>query len=247
MTARLTDRYSGMPGGTLVIEVVVVILGILIAFQIDGWAAHRQELALERQYLLRMQDDLRFEISRFESAIRYADARIASARLLQAALGDRSIAEAQPDKVLEAIEKVAWRSFPQINGFVYSELQSTGSLALIRSQELRQSIAEYYADIAHSGRVGLDFNLQHLFERETAGLLTLDELLDVETAAGSGASLAVSPDRALDIIADLGDRPAAVALLPNLAQQNLFVSKASMSFISNANDLIARIEQLLTE
>ena len=191
MSARWKDRISAAAGGTLVVDVIVVIVGILIAFQIDGWAAHRRDLVLEQQYLRRLQDDLRFEIRRFESAIGYAESRIASARLLEAALTDNAVAAAQPVAILEAIEKVAWRSYPQINGFVYSELQSTGNLALIRSQSLRQAVAEYYADIAHSGRVGLDLNLQHRFEYETAGILTLDELLAIEMSAGGGEPLSV--------------------------------------------------------
>ena len=245
MSSRFSDRLASISGGTLVVEVIVVILGILIAFQIDGWAAHRRDLALEQQYLQRMQGDLQFEIGRFESAIGFAESRIQSARLLEAALANHSVAATRPVEILESIEKVAWRSYPQINGFVYAELQATGNLALIRSQELRLSIAEYYADIAHSGRVGLDLNLQHLFERETAGILTLDELLGIEMAAGGDETVSVSPERAIEIISALSERPAAIALLPDLAQQNLFVSKVSSGYIKAANELTAQIDKLI--
>ena len=129
--------------GTLGLELIVVIAGILLAFQIDRWAQEGREREQEYQYLVRLKEDLQFEIGLMADGIDYAEQRIAAVRLLEEAAANPKIATERPNAFAQAVERVTWRSFPNINAYVYTELQSTGNLSLIQSDALRRDVADY--------------------------------------------------------------------------------------------------------
>jgi hypothetical protein len=153
----------------------------------------------------------------------------------------------QPNAVPMALETATWLSFPQISAFVYTELQSTGGLALLQSQSLRRDLADYYTTVAQESRIGLDLNLQHLFARLTAGILTTSELTKVEEFAGQDKFQDVSASRALEIAQAFAARQEAVGLLPNIAQYHVFNKKITESYRRQALVIIEEIESLLQE
>jgi Family of unknown function (DUF6090) len=180
MFSRLRRNLGESNYGSVGLELAVLILGILIAFQIDRWAEDRRDREQEYDYLVRLKEDLQFEINSINEATEYSEARIAAVLLLEEAISNPSIALERSGAVPVALETATWRSFPQINAFVYTELQSTGNLALIRSDSLRRELADHYSSIRHYSRVGLDFDVQHQFDRLTAGILTTSELQSIE-------------------------------------------------------------------
>lgn len=230
---------------TLVLEVLVVIVGILIAFQIDRWGEEWRDLQLEQEYLSRLKVDIAREIDGIDDATRYALDRIESVRLLEHVIADPELAAEMPAAVLNAVEKVSWRSFPQIPAFIYSELQSTGRLSLIRSQSLRDTLAAYYSTLRHEERVGGDVELQRRFDLHTSGILTTDELIAIENTTRLDEAIAIDAARAVEIARELADRPQALALLPGIAQHNQFVVKVMEANRIHAEELIGVINELL--
>ena len=134
-----------------------------------------------------------------------------------------------------------------IKNLVSTELQSTGGLALLQSQSLRRDLADYYTTVAQESRIGFDLNLQHLFDRLTAGILTTSELSKVEEFAGQGKLQDVSASRALEIAQEFATRHEAVRLLPNIAQYHVFNQKITESYRRQALVIIEEIESLLEE
>jgi len=222
-------------------------VGILIAFQIDRWGEERRERAQENQYLIRLKEDLQFEIGRMDMAMTYANARLTAVLLLEELAADPSAAMEQPNAVPMALETATWLSFPQISAFVYTELQSTGGLALLRSQSLRRDLADYYTAVAQESRIGLDRDIQHLFDRLTAGILTTAELMKLEEVVAHGSLTDVSAARAFEIAQAFAARQEAVDLLPNIAQYHVFNQKMIESYRRQTLVIIDEIESLLGE
>lgn len=54
------------------LELLVVIFGILIAFQIERWAEERRDRQQEYEYLFRLKEDLQSEIGTMDEANEYA-------------------------------------------------------------------------------------------------------------------------------------------------------------------------------
>jgi hypothetical protein len=245
MIERLRQHIASANYGMLGLELFVVIIGILMAFQIDRWAEYRRDRALEHEYLQRLTEELRIEVSRMDDGLQYAKARIAAVRLLEDVASSPDLAANTPGDVAKALETAMWLSFPQVDAFVYGELQSTGNLALIRSQSLRRELSNHYASIHHDARVGLNTEIQHLFEVRAAGILTTDELTMIEKAAWGDKIEGISPPRAVEIAEALAARPEALDLLPSVAQHNVFNVKVIENNRERALAIIAEIDALL--
>ena len=224
-----------------------MILGILIAFQIDRWAEDRRDREQEYEYLLRLKDDLRIEIKSMDTAIEFAEFRIADIVFLEDVVSSPELVNEQLGAVPVAMEMASWRSFPQINAFVYTELQNSGKLALIRSEILGRELADHYTTIQHYSRFGLAVDAEHHFERLTAGILTTAELKNIEEGTWDNAPSNISKERALEITQKFVLRHDAIELLPSIAQHHIFNQKVVESARSRAMLIIERIDSLIEE
>ena len=247
MFARLRKNFTASNYGTLALELVVVILGILIAFQIDRWAEDKRDREQEFDYLARLKNDLQIEIQSMDAALQHAESRIAAVAILEDVLANPSVALEQPVAVAVAVETATWRSFPQINAFVYSELQSTGNLALIQSDLLRRELANHYSSIRHHERVGFDLNIQQEFDRLTAGILSSAELQGIEMGEWDSTTSNISSDRAVQIAKELARRQNAILLLPNIAQHHWFNLKVIEAARGRTLKLVELIDSLIEE
>jgi len=243
---RLRQSIGEISYGTLAIELVVVVLGILIAFQIDRWAEERGDRSEEYKYLVRLKEDLQIEIQSFDRATRLAESRISNVLALEKAIADPSIAQNQ-NQLPAAVTRASWRSFPDIDAFVYTELQSTGNFALIRSESLRRDLSGYYSQIQSNARVGTERHIQEQFDRLTAGILTTAEQMGIQDESWREIPEFFSKERAVQIIESLSNRPDAVALLPSLALQHAFTQEAVGRARTRATALIEQIDSLLEE
>ncbi len=247
MFERLRRNLAESSYGALGLEMLVVILGILIAFQIDRWAEDRRDREQEHNYLVRLNEDLQFEIDSMDEAIQYTESRIAAVLLLEEAIANPAIITERLGAIPVAMETATWRSFPQISAFVYTELQSTGNLALVRSDSLRRELANHYSSIRHYSRVGLDLDIHHQFDRLTAGILSTAELLSIEEGSWNNTATNISDERAHQIIQELVRRPDAIDLLPNVAQHHVFNQKVMELARSRTLKIIEQIEFLIED
>ena len=247
MLERLRRNLANTNYVPLVLELLVVILGILIAFQIERWAEERRAREQEYEYLVRLKEDLNIEIRHMDEAYAYAQSRIEAAVVLEEIVANPSISGDQAVALPLALETVSWRSFPQIEAFVYSELQSSGNLALIRSVSLRRSLANHYTSIRSYSRVGLDLDIQHQFDRLTAGILTTGELRAIEDESWQGEKRTISAERAAEIIDKLLKRQGAIDLIPNMVQHHVFNQKVIQLTRDQAMKIIDQINLLIQD
>jgi hypothetical protein len=241
---RLTERLKQHGWFAVGVDLLVVVVGILIALQVDAWAQGRADRRLERVYLQHLKEDLEIERNRMDAAERFANTRIAAARTLSRLAVEPSYATQHPARVPWAIETASWRSFPRINAYVYGELQSSGRLVLIQSEQLRHRLAEHYTALEHDARVGEDLSAQQRFDAATAGLLDMEELEALERAAGDDRQISITPQRALDLARAFQQRPAALAELPSLVQHHTFNLRVIREMRARADSIIREIDAL---
>jgi hypothetical protein len=246
ITRRIAKRIKEQDWFVVTVELLVVVAGILIALQLDAWAESSRNGQLERIYLQRLAEDLQIEQDQMFSAEQFANSRIEAARLLGSLAIEPKFGLQNPDRVPWAIETATWRSFPKINAFVYSELQSTGRLALISSQDLRRDLAEHYTALQHDARVGDDLTAQERFDAAVAGLLTIDELQAVENSAGDdNVQLSITPERGHELARSFSLRRSAIDELPGIVQHHTFNLRVIGQMRRRADSIIQEIESLL--
>jgi hypothetical protein len=230
---------------TVIVDLFVVVIGILVALEVDAWAQRRDDRRLEVVYLQRLKQDLQIERAGMEASERFAQERIAAARLLGRLTEDGSLAAEPPSNLPWAIETATWRTFPQINGFVYHELQSTGRLVLVRSDALRRALTEHYTLLQQDARVGEDLVAQQRFDAAVAGLLDIDELEAIENVEGDRAKIKMTPERAAELARAFIERPAAAAEVPSLLQHHTYNLRVIRQMRDRGDAIIREIDSAL--
>jgi len=141
---RLANHIRRRDWFVVFIELVVVIVGLVLAFQIDRWREESADRKLEAVYLQRLTNDIESDIPPLESAIRIADMRKNYVELLMAVAEDPAVALEQPMSFLVAIDQASFTFSPSSNRATYEDLRSTGNMRLIRNQELKTRLNDYY-------------------------------------------------------------------------------------------------------
>jgi hypothetical protein len=130
------------------IDFLIVVLGVLLAFQITEWNAERAERVRSQEYLSRIHADLMVDIAALQSHREFWGQ--------VAEHGHVAIRYAETGNVEGVTEWGILKSFLDASqawqfAFVdstYAELRSAGELGLIPDPELRSALADYYVLVA---------------------------------------------------------------------------------------------------
>ena len=141
---RAIDSVRTQDWPALFSELVIVVLGIFIAIQADSWWQHQDDLNQEASYLSRLINDVTDDIGNIEYGIRLAALRKDLADELIAAAENPDGVRKNPVKFLIAVHQSAYTFTPSLNSNTFEELRSTGNLALLRSNDLKAALFDYF-------------------------------------------------------------------------------------------------------
>ena len=127
-------------------ELVIVALGVLIALWADQAMQARQDSSRAVGYLERLQTDIRADIRSLRFSSNQARNRLAITRQVDAWLRDPD-ATPDPDSLVVKTHFAGVTFSPIISKYTIEELKSTGDLRLLRNEELKRQIADYYNQI----------------------------------------------------------------------------------------------------
>lgn len=126
------------------VEILVVVIGLLLALQLDRWREEHLEKQQERAYVGRLIADVEDDVPAIEYAIRLQTLRLDLIELLMATARDEKAAVDDPVVFLGAVNQAAYTYTPALTSHTFVNLRSTGDLRLIRSQELKEVLFDYY-------------------------------------------------------------------------------------------------------
>lgn len=179
-----------IPWPRVLVEGLVIVASILLAFGIDAWWAERTERRAEREDLVRVRDELLADRSRLESFARsQAESASASLAVLRqiADLPTGAGTIEAPDSLLALLLRAPTfeTQTPALDG-----LLGSGRVAIVRDIEVRAAIARYQRSLRNaSGRQNEagEFVEQQLFpdfiQRGDVGDLLLNARNAVQLAA----------------------------------------------------------------
>ena len=136
---RLDWRYG-------VTELLIVVVGVLIALYADGWRQERQNRALEFEYLGRLAEDLRLDTAAVSNIMTLTEDRAGYGQTILSAF-DTGLRSGSGLEFVRAVEWANYFSYPSYSRTTIDDLMSTGNLRLIRSTEVKDAVARYYAEI----------------------------------------------------------------------------------------------------
>lgn len=121
-------------------EIILVVIGILIALSINNWNERQKRNADELAYLKRLQNDIEFSIERTQSGAQFMLNAAEYATSIIDDLNNCSIPAAHQKKFVEGMFLQGKLSPPLLMKGTIDELESTGKLLSIRNVELREQL-----------------------------------------------------------------------------------------------------------
>jgi len=123
-------------------EIVLVMVGILLALQIDNWNEDRKDRRIEVQYMERLLHDLENDTIYFESQILICER---AKNHLDSFLIEMYKAPENPNDVRRIMKHGAFQTDDlTLKNSTYRELISTGSMNIFTDQKVKAAIMDYY-------------------------------------------------------------------------------------------------------
>ncbi len=143
--ARLAKALRRQDWQSVVVEILIVVVGILFALQLDTWNESRKDRNLEQIYLQRLSADLQGDIDGFKNLRRIFQEKFEFIEEIKSGFTPEHI-EHDARSWLERLRYSLYVSLPTVRSATFDELAGSGQLAFIQDLTLRTALAEYYAE-----------------------------------------------------------------------------------------------------
>lgn len=133
-------------------EIFLVVVGILIALQINNWNEEYKDARLEESYYYKFLEDVNQDQLLLEKLIAENNQRIKYANQLLHVLQQEHVNRKEMIFYLrETISKIRFRFRPSTSAF--DDLKSNGKLAIIKDLGLKKQLLNYYAEMEGYGDI----------------------------------------------------------------------------------------------
>lgn len=133
-------------------EIVLVVIGILIALQINDWNQNNKDQKLEQQYYCRLLEDVHQDLSNYNDYVVLLNDRInASNTLIQRLQDDAMPLDSIAPLVLKSI-KYSIRDIKATTD-AFEDIKSSGNLNIIKDLSIKNKLANYYKTLANTSNV----------------------------------------------------------------------------------------------
>ncbi len=124
-------------------EIVLVMIGILLALQVNTWNINQKNKLIENNYLILISKQLQQHIETYESNIQYALKRLYSIDYVLNHL-ETDTQELVADTLVVHLNIMQWISDLNIDTNLYKDLVNTGNIKLFENDFIRISIQNYF-------------------------------------------------------------------------------------------------------
>ncbi len=124
-------------------EIALVVIGILIALQLNNLNEIKKNKGYERDYLLRIKSDLNEDISELKSHFKFDTLQLDTYTFLGRYMNSNSI-KTTPEILLNHIFITTRKTWFEGNNIVFDDMKSSGKTSLIESDTIRNKIQNYY-------------------------------------------------------------------------------------------------------
>lgn len=133
-------------------EILLVVIGILIAISIDNWNTNRLDRLSETDYLERLTTDLARDTANYSWTYQSTLVKESALANLLTYLDNDEIKTLDSLSLLKILRQGRLLSFahPRVVSSTFEELKNTGRFEQIQSASLRSAISDYYASREHA-------------------------------------------------------------------------------------------------
>ena len=125
-------------------EIVLVVIGILIALQINNWNEERKNVVSENQYYCLILDDLKMDYNKIQELIVASDDKVkVSKELLLELNSGKKDKNFLLNKFLKAFRGEAFVS----RNVTFNDLVSSGNIRLLKDDKIKNSLIQLYSEL----------------------------------------------------------------------------------------------------
>lgn len=145
--ARVKRDGIGRLTGWIVAELIVVVLGVLIALQVEGWRERREARQLETAQLIALHADLRENRVRLDT-IRVLQRNVVGAGKAMLSLHAQEERAIEPDSVAHMLGWVLrWEGYEPLSG-AYEVMVNSGDIRRVTNVQLLRELAKFSGDVS---------------------------------------------------------------------------------------------------
>ena len=130
-------------------EIVLVVIGILIALQINNWNESRKSEKSTKVYIARLIEDLKSDTLMLSNHIKQANNKFKLSKEIKLIHDNHNLLTDTIAFVVK-LQAVGRLDLPAISTNTFDDLKSTGNLKLIKDFEVSESIRSYYNSVPNS-------------------------------------------------------------------------------------------------
>jgi hypothetical protein len=140
----MPNSTDSRPALRLLAEFLVIVVGVLVALAVDRWFLTLDERELERTYVVNLIADVRADSASAVGRVERAARRREGSLMLLEAAENPDVVVTDTARFLLAFETVAWSILPDFRTATWDDLISSGNTRVIRDENLRRSLSEYF-------------------------------------------------------------------------------------------------------
>lgn len=133
-------------------EIALVMIGILLALQVNNWNQQRIEKASELTYLQNLKSDIELQINEFALTIE-AESNVGNVMNNAASFIEEGSYNTDMDSLNIMLAWVIANRTVNIFDATFEDLKSTGNIRLISNEQLKRQLLEFYQSIDRADRV----------------------------------------------------------------------------------------------
>jgi hypothetical protein len=128
-------------------EIVLVVIGILIALQINNWNENSKERYVEQEYLVSLKEEFNHNLIELDSVVRSNTFNRDNAVELSNLMGPDSPSITEKEFADLAMNMTNWEVQYRPNQAVLDEIISSGKLAIFSNDKLKYTLSSYYGKL----------------------------------------------------------------------------------------------------
>ncbi|HSG97101.1 MAG TPA: hypothetical protein VLA11_03850 [Woeseiaceae bacterium] len=240
----------------VVVEIFVIMVGLMLALQLDRWREHHEELDLEHVYIQRLANDIATDVPDIGYAIGLQTMRLELVELLMNVADNPDAALERPVLFLGAVDQAAYTYTPTLTKHTFENLRTTGDMRLIRSVAVKEKLFEYYSyDEEQRQYRPLQFNTESRHFELAAGVLDRGQVTYIQdtflffrpTKLDELPVIDVDEFRIREAALRLSLKPDLIAWLPYIRSMQLEQIAVHEARLSRAHDALEVLRSYASE
>ncbi|GAA4809095.1 DUF6090 family protein [Litoribaculum gwangyangense] len=148
-------------------EIILVVIGILIALQLNDWNDSRKQLKLENEYYCRLLDDAKLDNEQITNLLALAENRLKASNQSVRLLLQDNVIKAEVGMQISLATKAIFSDF-EPNNSAYEDLKSGANLNIISDKSIITALSRYFNKVKElksiimiNGKHAVDISFSH--------------------------------------------------------------------------------------